>query len=317
MCLKSFVINKNDSGQRLDKFLSKAVPLLPKSLLYKYVRLKRIKLNRKRCEFNTVLCEGDLLELYINDEFFNDNADEYFLSARGNIDVVYEDENILICDKPVGLIVHEDESETVDTLINRIKRYLYDKGQYLPEEENSFAPALCNRIDRNTGGLVIAAKNAEALKILNQKIKDRELHKTYLCVVFGKLPKKEDTLKAYLTKNSDNNLVTVSDVEGEKTIITKYKVLKEREDLSLLEIDLITGRTHQIRAHMAHIGHALLGDAKYGIGRNSEKYGFKSQALYSYKLTFDFKTDGGILSYLDKKSFSAKHVDFAENFNNL
>ena len=315
--MKSFVINKNDAGQRLDKFLSKAVPLLPKSLLYKYVRLKRIKLNRKRCEFNTVLGEGDLLELYINDEFFNDNAYEYFLSSKGDINIVYEDENIIICDKPVGLIVHEDESETVDTLINRIKYYLYSKGEYLPEKENSFAPALCNRIDRNTGGLVIAAKNAEALKILNQKIKDRELHKTYLCIVFGKLPKKEDTLRAFLTKNSDSNIVKVDDKQGEKTIITKYKVLKEREDLSLLEVDLITGRTHQIRAHMAHIGHALLGDSKYGIGRNSEKYGFKYQALYSYKLTFDFKTDGGALSYLNRKTFRAEKVDFAENFYNL
>lgn len=315
--MKSFIINKNDAGQRLDKFLEKAVPLLPRALIYKYVRLKRIKLNRKRCNFDTKLSEGDLLELYINDEFFSENTEEYFLSAPDKISVVYEDENILIADKPSGLIVHEDEGECVDTLINRIKHYLYNKGEYDPEKENSFAPALCNRIDRNTAGLVVAAKTAEALKILNEKIKAREVEKKYLCVVFGTPEKKEATLKGFLTKNAENNLVTVSDKKGEKTIITHYRVLKEREDLSLLEVDLITGRTHQIRAHLAHIGHPLLGDSKYGIGRNSEKYGFKYQALYSYKITFNWKTPAGALDYLSGKSFEAKNVSFKEDFYNL
>lgn len=317
MLLKSFIINKNDSGQRLDKFLEKAVPLLPRSLIYKYVRLKRIKLNKKRCSFDTKLSEGDLLELYINDEFFSDNKDEYFLSAPDSVDIVYEDENILIADKQPGLIVHEDDGECVDTLINRIKHYLYNKKEYDPSKEHSFAPALCNRIDRNTGGLVIAAKNADALKILNEKIKNREVHKKYLCVVFGHLPKKEDTLKGFLTKNSDSNLVKVSKNSGEKTIVTHYKVLKERSDLSLVEVDLITGRTHQIRAHMAFIGHPLLGDAKYGIGKNSEKYGFRHQALYSYKLKFEFSSPSGLLDYLNGREFTVKSVPFAENFFSL
>lgn len=315
--MKSFIINKNDSGQRLDKFLEKAVPLLPRALLYKYVRLKRIKLNRKRCSFDTRLSEGDLLELYINDEFFSENSSEYFLCAPDKVSVVYEDENILIADKEAGLIVHEDEGEAVDTLINRIKHYLYNKGEYNPAEEHSFAPALCNRIDRNTAGLVVAAKTAEALKILNEKIKARELEKKYLCVVFGKMEKKQDTLRAFLTKNAENNLVTVSEKSGEKTIITKYKVLSEREDLSLLEVDLITGRTHQIRAHLSYIGHPLLGDAKYGIGRNSEKYGFRHQALYSYKITFNFTSPAGELDYLKGKTFEAPKIPFRENFNNL
>ncbi|MBQ5321587.1 MAG: RluA family pseudouridine synthase [Oscillospiraceae bacterium] len=315
--MRSFVIGKNDSGQRLDKFLEKAVPLLPKSLMYKYIRLKRIKLDGGRTEFNTILKEDSLLELYINDEFFSHNRDLYFLSAPDKLSIVYEDENILITNKEAGLIVHEDSDESVDTLINRIKRYLYNKKEYDPEKENSFAPALCNRIDRNTEGLVIAAKNAQSLKILNDKIKQREIDKRYLCIVFGKFNKKEDTLKAFLTKNSDKNIVNISAKGGEKTILTKYKVLKEAGNLSLLEIELLTGRTHQIRAHMAHMGHPLLGDSKYGIGRDSKKYGMRYQALCSYKLTFSFKTDAGILEYLKGKSFEVPSVSFAENFEKI
>ena len=315
--MRSFTIGKNDAGQRLDKFLEKAVPLLPKSLMYKYIRLKRIKLNGGRTEFNAILKEGSLLELYINDEFFSENEELYFLSAPDKISIVYEDENILIANKPSGLIVHEDSGESIDTLINRIKHYLYNKGQYAPEKENSFSPSLCNRIDRNTEGLVIAAKNAESLKILNDKIKYREIDKKYLCIVFGRLPKKEDTLKAFLTKKADKNIVDVSDLSGEKTILTKYRVLKEAGELSLLEIELLTGRTHQIRAHMAHIGHPLLGDSKYGIGRNSEKYGFRFQALAAYSLRFSFKTDGGILNYLNGRSFSVPSVSFGENFEKI
>lgn len=315
--MRSFTIGKNDAGQRLDKFLEKAVPLLPKSLMYKYIRLKRIKLNGGRTEFNAILKEGSLLELYINDEFFSENEELYFLSAPDKISIVYEDENILIANKPSGLIVHEDSGESIDTLINRIKHYLYNKGQYDPEKENSFSPSLCNRIDRNTEGLVIAAKNAESLKILNDKIKYREIDKKYLCIVFGRLPKKEDTLKAFLTKKADKNIVDVSDLSGEKTILTKYRVLKEAGELSLLEIELLTGRTHQIRAHMAHIGHPLLGDSKYGIGRNSEKYGFRFQALAAYSLRFSFKTDGGILNYLNGRSFSVPSVSFGENFEKI
>ena len=165
--------------------------------------------------------------------------------------------------------------------------------------------------------MVVAAKTAEALKILNEKIKGREVEKKYLCVVFGKMDKKEATLKGYLTKNAENNLVSVSDKNGEKTIITHYRVLAEREDLSLLEVDLITGRTHQIRAHLSHIGHPLLGDSKYGIGRKSEKYGFKHQALYSYKIKFNFTSPAGALDYLSGKTFEAAAVPFKENFNNL
>lgn len=318
--MKEFTINKNDSGQRVDKFLSKAVPKLPKNLLYKYIRLKRIKLNGKRCEISARLSEGDMLQLYINDEFFDDKQTSrpVFLSAPTALNIIYEDENIILCDKKCGLVVHEDESGSADTLINRIRHYLYDKGEYDPDGELSFAPALCNRIDRNTGGIVICAKNSESLRILNQKVKDRELEKLYLCVTVGIPQKNEDTLTACHERSEQTKTVKISDRKTpyNKTMITKYKVIDKNKELNLalLEVDLVTGRTHQIRAHMAHIGYPLLGDGKYGINKINREYNVKTQALYSYKLTFKFTTGAGILEYLNGKTFRADDIWFRSKF---
>lgn len=315
--MKEFKINRNDSGQRVDKFLQKAVPRMPQSLMYKYIRMKRIKLNGKRCEISTRLNEGDIMQLYINDEFFDTAAETEFLTAPPVLNIVYEDENILLVDKKNGLVVHEDDEKTSDTLINRILHYLYDKGEYKPEEENSFVPALCNRLDRNTGGIVIAAKNAESLRILNQKIKDRELEKRYLCITVGIPPKKHDTMTAYLEKNADGNTVKVTDKKtlSNKTIITTYDVLKTGGRLALVEVKLETGRTHQIRAHFAHIGCPLLGDGKYGINQVNREYKVKTQALYSYKLKFTFAgDDNGCLDYLNGREFTVKDVWFENKF---
>jgi len=314
--VKEFVINSNDANQRLDKFIQKSVPRLPQSMMYKAIRNKRIKINGKRTEISTRLQTGDIVQMYINDEFFDTAVETEFMSAPAVLDIVYEDENIILIDKKNGLVVHEDNENTVDTLINRLKHYLYEKGEYKPEEENSFAPSLCNRLDRNTGGIVIAAKNAESLRILNQKIKDRELEKYYLCITVGVPPKKKDTITAYLEKNSDDNTVKVTDrkTAKNKTIITTYKVLKTKQNLALLEIKLDTGRTHQIRAHMAHIGCPLLGDGKYGINKVNKEYKIKTQALYSYKLKFTFETDSGCLEYLNGKEFRVNDVWFENKF---
>ena len=300
-------INKNDAGQRLDKFLSKAVKGLPLSLMYKYIRTKKIKVNRARTDQRYILCEGDEIQLFIRDEFFaSPESDTGALSRiRPKLAIVYEDENILLLNKRPGVLVHEDTAAAENTLIMHVKAYLAQKGEYDPASEQSFSPALCNRIDRNTGGIVIAAKNAQALRDMNEKIRNDELRKCYLCAVHGALPKREATLTAYLKKNSTENMVDISDTpkSGYKEIITKYRVLAQRDGNSLLEVELVTGRTHQIRAHMAHLGNPLLGDGKYGVNRDDRQRGYKYQALYAYRLRFK-ETDGeSSLKYLEGKQF--------------
>ena len=304
--MRTLYITKNDAGQRLDKFLTKAVKALPKSLLYKFIRTKRIKVNRKRADIGYMLAEGDSVELFISDEFFaEDAADTAFTHLTPHLDIVYEDENILLVDKQPGIIVHSDDNEEINTLISHIKAYLYRKGEYDPASEQSFAPSLCNRIDRNTGGIVIAAKNAAALRVMNEKIRADELSKYYLCAVHGHMEKRADTLTGYLKKDSDNNIVDIvrEARPGYKKIITKYRVVAERNGLSLLEVELVTGRTHQIRAHLSSIGHPLLGDGKYGVNRGDKKRGYKFQALYAFRLEFRFTSDGGVLNYLNGRRF--------------
>lgn len=317
--MKQFIINSNDSGQRVDKFIKKAVPRLPQALLYKYIRLKRIKLNGKRCDISDRLTVGDVLELYINDEFFaSEPSENDFLSVSDNIDVVYEDENVLLVNKPCGLVVHEDDDNSVDTLINRIKKYLYRKGEYIPENESSFTPSLCNRLDRNTQGIVICAKNAESLRTLNLAVKERMIQKKYLCVTLGEPKPKSAVIEAYHIKDEKSNTVKIysNEVPMSKKIVTGYRVLKTVGDLTLCEIDLITGRTHQIRAHMAFIGCPLLGDGKYGVNEINRRYNVKTQALCAYKLTFNMGDDCESLSYLNGKTFEIKDIWFVKKYFN-
>ncbi len=306
--MRELTINKNDAGQRLDKFLTKYMPSLPSSMLYKSLRKKCVRVNNKhKTDGAYILKEGDVLRLYMNDDFFQKpQISEAFISSLPSPDIVYEDENIIIADKGAGLVVHSDESSTDDTLINRIQNYLIQKGEYSPSAEHSFAPSLCNRLDKNTSGLIIAAKNAPALRIINEKIRNREIKKYYLCAVEGN-PPESATLSAYLERNDKKVTVTDFPTENSKPIKTFYRTLEKRNGYSILEIELLTGRTHQIRAHMAYAGYPLLGDVKYGAKRIKNSY----HQLHSYKLKFDFETDADFLEYLSGKEFvSEKNVDF-------
>ena len=316
--MKEITIKQNDAGQRLDRFVGKAVPLLPESLLQKYIRIKRIKLNGKGAKRDSRLNCGDTLQLYINDEFFEKPREEnsYLKVGTPRLNIVYEDENILLADKKPGVLCHSAGVWDYNTLIANIQAYLAQKGEWRPREENSFAPALCNRIDRNTGGIVIAAKNAESLRILNDKIKERQIEKIYLCAVNGRPKPPQGRLENYLFKDADKNQVYVKarNEAGAKTAVTEYRLIASSGKLSLVECRLLTGRTHQIRVQMAHAGWPLLGDGKYGSERFNRDFGEKGQALYSYKLRFDFTTDAGILNYLNGRQFTVDRVDFAKKY---
>ncbi|MBQ1641577.1 MAG: RluA family pseudouridine synthase [Oscillospiraceae bacterium] len=318
--MREIQVKENDKNQRLDRFVGKAVPLLPDSLLQKYIRLKRIKVNGKKADRATRLMQGDTVQLYIGDEFFekpNDN-NAYLKVGNPKLDIVYEDENILLINKKPGVLCHSAGAWDWNTVVANIQAYMLRNGEWDPGTENAFAPALCNRIDRNTGGIVIAAKNAEALRIINEKIKLREIEKYYLCAVKGNPHPTQGRLEDYIFKDASKNRVYVksSPEPGAKTAVTEYKVLQTRGGLSLVECRLLTGRTHQIRAQMAHAGWPLLGDGKYGTERFNRQFGEKQQALYSYKLIFEFPTDAGILNYLKGKSFSVdkSNIEFVKKY---
>lgn len=314
--MQELTVGKNDSNQRLDKFITKKYPTLPYSMMYKLIRKKKITINKKRAKENQILNEGDLILIFAPDELLISKSPKRN-GSNGKISVAYEDENIIIVDKESGLLVHSDTQDSEDTLIDRITAYLINKGEYSPEAENSFAPALCNRIDRNTEGLVIAAKNAQALREMNDIIKERRIKKIYLAAIHGVIDPKEGEIKLKLEKDSENNIVKVrNNSKNAKSAITKYRTVAftSSKNLSLLEIELITGRTHQIRASFAHIGHPLLGDGKYAINKKDREMGYTSQALCAYSIQFVGCKKSETLAYLDGMTVTAKKPRFLSLF---
>lgn len=313
--MKTFLINGNDCGQRIDKFITKSLPNLPKSMMYKLIRKKDIKINGKRCQISTILNEGDTVTVFVKDKLAEvKKHDLTFVNVDSRLNIAFEDENIIIVRKPVGIDSHSGSGGS-DTLINRIKRYLSDKNEYIPDQENSFAPALCSRLDRNTAGIVTATKNSMALREINQAIRNGNITKIYRCITVSTPPKHEDIISAYHKKEDSGNIVRISDTHenGYKPIKTGYKVLAEKNGLTLLEVTLYTGRTHQIRAHLAHIGAPLLGDGKYGNIAQNRRYNVFSQQLCAYSLKFDLPEDSP-LSYLNDLKVTAELPDFQHRF---
>lgn len=313
--MHSFQIGENDAGQRADKFLRKACPKLPSSLLYKTFRKKDVKCDGKRIPPETILQAGNVLQVYLPEDCFETKT---VVQPNGlqlpPPDVFYEDDRIALLRKSTGLPVHADDRGTQDTLIARFLQYLIQNGTYHPEQEQSFTPALCNRLDRNTEGFVLAAKNAEALRCLNEKIRLGEVQKQYLCVVIGAPPKQTDIVTAYHKKISDNQVV-LSELpqDGFREIRTGYEIVAQKNGLSLVRVTLYTGRTHQIRAQMAELGCPILGDNRYGNAKINAAHGLRHQLLCACKLRLNFSDTPCCLSDLAGTEWEFL-PDFAKNF---
>lgn len=306
--MRSIIIDRTLAEKRIDKVLRQVFPTAPASAIYKAFRKRDIKVNGVRVKEDWIVNEGDRIEVYIVDSILEALPKENASLNKGYT-IIFEDSNLLIVDKDQGIPVHPDREQGSDTLIDRVRLYLQEKGDFSPSSNDSFPPSLCHRLDRNTGGLVIIAKNEPSLKIMMELIKEKDIQKFYQCYAKGKMPKKSEELRAFLSKDENKSKVFINDRKEKASleIITRYRVLDyhEEKDISRLEVELVTGRTHQIRAHLAHIGHPIIGDGKYGTNAINRPLGAKQQMLWAYKLHFNF-SNGDRLNYLKGRTFSVE-----------
>lgn len=300
--MKELTIRENDAGQRVDKFLTKAFPAMPGSFLYKAIRQKKIKVNRRRCMGNQRLCTGDTLQLFVNEELLRAPREKAyaFLQVPAEVQVVYEDEQVLVVYKPAGLRSQSDTAGAQDCLIARVLHYLYQRHAYDPKAEQSFTPALCNRLDRNTEGLVLVGKTASALRELNQAIRTRAIQKYYLALAKGILHPPQAQLTLYHRKEGTKARIAPKPFSGGTPCALSYRVLRQYEDRALTEIELQSGKFHQIRAVFAHLGHPLWGDVKYGAKPSGEGY----QRLCAWRLVFHIRDVQSDLHYLNGKEIA-------------
>lgn len=309
-------VTANEAGQRLDKLLAKFLNQAPKSFLYKMMRKKNIVLNGKKCTGNEKLKQGDSIKLFFSDETIEKfSAGTYVTPKKEKINmlpIIYEDEQVLLMNKPVGVLsqkAKDSDVSAVEILIN----YLIETNQLSKEQFRTFHPSICNRLDRNTSGILVAGKTLPALQEMNRFFKERTIAKYYRCLVKGRVIKNEDYIKGYLVKDQKTNKVSITKKKTEEgvPIETEYCVIQSNDEVSLLEVHLITGKTHQIRAHLASIGHPIIGDYKYGDKQINEmyrqEYGLKSQLLHAYCL--EMPSSDGSLAYLNDKKFVAELPD--------
>lgn len=311
--MKQIVVSKNEAGQRFDKLLVKVLNQAPKSFIYKMLRKKNITLNGKKADGSEKLILGDEVKIFLADdtfEKFTSGSDKAATTKKikseigKTIEIIYEDSNVLILNKPVGLLSQKAEVEDI-SINEHIISYMIANKKLTSEELTTFKPAVCNRLDRNTSGLIVAGTSLSGLQVMSGLFKDRSLHKYYRCIVKGSIKDKQN-IKGYLKKDEATNKVniTTTEVEGSGYIETEYVPIQTTPEYTLLEVKLITGKTHQIRAHLKSIGHPIIGDGKYGSKPTNDyfraTYGLKAQLLHAYRLEFPVM-EGEFTSLSNKK----------------